>query len=120
MNALSGTCVPLRRMHINLFQRVGILLECRIHFEHDVILVQLRKNRGDLPLAERVVQRVVDRLRQNSQPRCRVAINRQGCLHAALLLIAGHIAQLGKSLNLSISFGAHSASSLPSASSIVY
>ena len=59
-----------------------------------MVLVQLRKNRGHLPLAERVVQRVVNRLRQNSQPRCRVAIDRERGLHAALLLVAGHVGQL--------------------------
>ncbi len=81
-------------MHVDILQRVGILLELRIHFEHDVILVQLRENRGHLPLPERVIQRVVNRLRQNSQPGCCVAINREGGLHPALLLIAGHVGQL--------------------------
>ncbi len=61
-----------------------------------MILVQLRENRGHLPLAERVIQRVVNRLRQNSQPRCGVAINRQRCLHSAVLLVAGHVGQLGQ------------------------
>jgi len=33
----------------------GVELEARIKFEHDVILVELREDRGDLPLAKGVV-----------------------------------------------------------------
>ena len=46
------------------FSESGILLELRLHFEHHVVLVQLREDGGDLALAEGVVERVVDRLRQ--------------------------------------------------------
>ena len=54
-------------MHKNLFQRVGILLERRVHFKDNVVLIELRENRGYLALAKCVVQSVVDHLRQNPQ-----------------------------------------------------
>src|SRR5882762_750181 len=42
----------VRRMHKNLFQRVGILLERGIHFQDDMVLIELRENRGYLTLAK--------------------------------------------------------------------
>jgi hypothetical protein len=62
VNALSGTC--RRRVGVDgrkCVQIRGILLELRIDFQHHVVLVQLREHRRDLPLAEGVVERVVDR-----------------------------------------------------------
>ena len=40
------------------------LLKLRVHFQHHVVLVQLREDGRDLALAEGVIQRVVDGLRQ--------------------------------------------------------
>ena len=79
-------------------ERAGIALEVRLHLEDDVVLVQLREHRRDLPLAERVVERVVDHLRRDAEPRRRVAIDRQIGLQAAVLLIARDVAQLGHAL----------------------
>ena len=36
----------------------------RTHFQHNVILVQLREHGGDLTLPKRVIERVIDGLRQ--------------------------------------------------------
>ena len=71
----------------------GFLLELRLHFENDVILIQLREHGGDLALAKSVVQRVVDHLRRDSESRRGVAIDHQPGLQPAILLIAGDIAQ---------------------------
>ena len=112
----------VRRIHVDILQRVGILLEARIDFEHDVILVELREHRGHLPLPEGVVEGVVDCWRQDSEPRGRIAIDHQLCV--ASPDPAGRDAtsrNCGCSFRLaSISFGAHSESSCASASSIEY
>ena len=46
-------------------------------FEHDAVLVQLREHGRDLALAEGVVERVVDRLRRDAEPRRRIAVDHQ-------------------------------------------
>src|SRR2546427_5164466 len=46
--------------YINVFQRIGVLLELRIHFDDNVILIQLSEDGGDQALAESVVESVVD------------------------------------------------------------
>src|SRR5258708_20158553 len=83
-------------MHVNLFQRVRILLEGWVHFQNHMVLIQLRENRGDLALAKSVVQRVVDRLRQNTQARCCVTIDGNRRLQSAILLVGGDGGQLGQ------------------------
>ena len=45
---------------IEELQRLRALPKLGHHFQHDTILVQLGKHRGDLPLAERVVEGVVN------------------------------------------------------------
>ena len=79
-------------VHVNVLQRIRILRKLRVHFEHHVVLVQLRKNGGDLALPEGVVERVVDGLGQYAQTRRGIAINHQLGLQAAILLIGGDIA----------------------------
>ena len=59
-----------------------------------MVLVQLRKDGGYLPLTEGVVKRVVDRLRQDTEPGRGIAIDDQVSLEAAILLVSGHIAHL--------------------------
>ena len=54
---------------------VGIGLPGRIGLQHHAILVRLAEDGGDLPLAERVVQRVLDRLHRHAQPHRRVAVD---------------------------------------------
>ena len=46
---------------------VGALPELRLDLHDDVVLVQRRVHRRDLPLAEGVVERVVDRLRRDAR-----------------------------------------------------
>jgi hypothetical protein len=72
------------------------LLKLGIGLKDHVILVQLGVNRRDLPLPEGVVKRVVDRCRQNSQPRRGIAVNGQADLQPAVLLIAGYVSQFGR------------------------
>jgi len=61
--------------HVHVAQRALIVLILRLDFENDVELVGLRVDRRDLPLAERVVERVVDVLRGNAEAAGGVAID---------------------------------------------
>ena len=88
----SGTCTAAAGMHVNVFERIRILRKLRIDFQHHVVLVQLGEDGGDLALSESVVQRVVDGLRQNAQPRSGIAIDHQLSFEAAILLVGGHVA----------------------------
>ncbi len=58
-----------------------------------MIGVHLGEVLGDLPLTERVIQRVVDHLRLDAEPRGSVAIDHECRGGAAVLLVAGHVAQ---------------------------
>src|ERR1700676_4427705 len=97
--------LPGGRVHINVLQRRWILLELRVHFHHHVILVELGENRGDLPLSEGVVQRVIDVPGQNSQPRGGVPVDGQRRQQSVIQLIGGHIAQFRQRLQLVHEFG---------------
>ena len=102
-----------------MLERAGVDLKSRIEFEHDVILVELREYRRDLPLAEGVVERVVDRLGRHPQPRGGVAVDAQRCARGGRLSIGRHVLQLRQRRQLLLeTIGAHRASSslLPSCS----
>src|SRR6266478_6823026 len=84
------------RFYINIFQRIRILLELRVHFEDHVILIELRENGRDQALAESVVKRVVNVGGKNAQSRSGVAVDGERGDEALVQLVAGHIAQLGQ------------------------
>src|SRR6267154_819435 len=83
-------------MNINIFEIVRVLLELRIYFQDDVVLIQLREDRGHEALAVSIVERVVDIGRKNSQARCGVAINGQHGDQPIILLIARDVSQFGE------------------------
>ena len=58
-----------------------------------MVLVQLRKDDGNLPLPEGVVQRIVDGLRKDSQPRRGVAVDSEVRPEPAVELVRGYVAQ---------------------------
>ena len=58
-----------------------------------MVLVERRVHRRHLPLAEGVVQRIVDRLLRKSQARRRVAVDDDVGLEAAVLLIAADVGE---------------------------
>src|SRR3954467_13598837 len=62
-------------------------------FKHDVILVELGVDDGDLRLAEGAVECAVERLRGLAQPRSRGAIERELRLQPAVLLVTVHVLQ---------------------------
>jgi len=75
------------------FSASGFCWTRRVHFQDNVVLIELRENRGILALAKCVVQSVVDHLRQI--PR-RDAVSRSIVMFpaAAILLVAGDVMQL--------------------------
>ena len=79
--------------HVDQVERLGVLPELRRDFHHDVVLVQRRVHRRHLPLPERVVERVVDSLLRESEPRSGVAIDDDVGLQAAVLLIAADVGE---------------------------
>src|SRR5947199_77964 len=70
------------RANKKILQRSWLQAITRLHFQNDVILVQLREYCRDLPLPERIVERVVDHLRRDPQPRRGVPIDRQRSFQA--------------------------------------
>src|SRR5260370_1991156 len=77
-----------------------MLLELRIYFQDDVVLIQLSKNGGDQTLPESVVQRVVDVGRKNAEAGSSIAIDGEHREQTLMLLVAGDIAQFGQGLEL--------------------
>ena len=77
----------------------GILLELRLDLQDHVVLVQLREDGRDLALAEGVVERVVDGICGVMPSRERVSRSMTSVgFEPAVLLVAGHVAQLRKRL----------------------
>ena len=98
-----GGCQIGRRRsdrHIHVSQRSRILLIAGRHFENHVELIGLRIDRRYLPLAEGIVERVVDVLRGDAQPARRIAIDIDHQSEAVVLLIARDVAQFGNLLHL--------------------
>ena len=99
-NALSGTSAP-GGAHVDATCSVsGILLILRVHFHHDVILIQRRVHGGHLALAEGIVERIVDQLRRDAEARGGVAVDRPGACRPLILLVAVDVANVGKGSQL--------------------
>jgi hypothetical protein len=69
-------------------------LQARRRFHDHAELVGLRVDRGNDPLAEQIVQRVVDRRRRDAEARGGRAIDHQVQRQPLLLQIAGKVGQL--------------------------
>ena len=82
----------------HLAERLRTDLEARRHFEHDAILVGLGVDRRDQPLAERIVERIVDGRDPDAEAAGGVAIDVEEGLEAAVLQIAGDVGQVGRLL----------------------
>ena len=74
----------------------GRLPELRRDLHHDMILIQRREHGGYLPLAEGIVEGVVDQLGRDPEPRGRAAVDHQRGLAALVLLIAVDVDELGQ------------------------
>src|SRR6185437_4461793 len=69
--------------HIYVVERLWALPELRLHFHHDVILVHILVDGRDLPLAEGVVEGVVDVRHVDTEARRRGALNVQSHIETA-------------------------------------
>ncbi len=68
--------------------------ELGLDLEDDPVLVELGEHRGHLPLAEGVVQGVVDRLRTDPEPRGGAAVDHQRGAESLILLVGADVGQL--------------------------
>src|SRR6267143_677804 len=82
--------------YVNVFQRIGVLLELRIHFDDNVILIQLSEDGGAQALAESVVESVVDIGGKNAEARSGVAVDGECGDETLIQLVAGDIAKFGQ------------------------
>ncbi len=71
-------------------------LESRKQFENDVILIQLREDRGYLALPIRVIECLIDRRGGNPEAGSGIAIVHQCRAQALIQLVSGDIAQLSQ------------------------
>ena len=65
----------------------------RLRFQYHAVLVGLAEDGRDLPLAERVVQRVLDRLHRHAEPAGLFAIDLMIGAEAVVLLVGGDVPQ---------------------------
>jgi hypothetical protein len=94
VNWPSGTCAA-GDIQAGQTGRVG--LEARIDVHHHLRIAQRQVNQPDLPLAERVIQRVVDRLRRDAEAAGLHPVDLQPGLQASPRVdVADHVDQLGQ------------------------
>ncbi len=93
-----GHLLPVGGMHVDVLQRVGILLEVGLHFHHHVILIELGEDGGDLALAEGVVEGIVDIGGKNAQARGGIAVDRKRGEEAVVELVGSNVAQFRERL----------------------
>ncbi len=85
--------VPPDGADIDVLQRLGRLPVARFHLHDDVVLILRAVDGGDLALAERVIQRVVDLAGADAQPARGGAVNHQVGFQAFLLLVGIDVGQ---------------------------
>src|SRR6516165_10190336 len=83
-----------------MLKRRGVLLKGGRDLEYDAILAELSEHGGDLALAERVVERVVDELRRQPEPADNVAVEPEHQARRGGLEIAGHVLQFWQRFEL--------------------
>jgi len=81
------------RIDVEPVQHGGDVVRIPIGGEHHMVLIQLREDGRHLPLAERVIEHIVDGLRRHAQARRRIAVERQLDLVALLRSLALHIGE---------------------------
>ena len=88
-----------RRLNVELIERIQLALQVRRHFENDVVGI-VGEILRHVVLTERVIERVVDDLRQDSETGRRIAIDGDGDLRRGILRIGGDVGQLRQCLEL--------------------
>ena len=72
---------------VNRVERVRVLPVLRRHLHHHAVLIQPGVQRRDLPLPERVIERLVDRGGADTQPCGRIAVDLDERIGPAVLLV---------------------------------
>ena len=93
-NARKGHGTPGTRWHENAGERLGTVCQSRVDLHDDAILTCLREQRRNLSLAERTVERVVNLRHRHAEPACRITIDLEVSLQAAILKITRNVRQL--------------------------
>ena len=83
------------RADVDVLEVRGPLVLAGLGLQHHPVLVQLGEHGGDLPLAESVVEGVVQHLGRDAQARGCGPIEGDADLEPGVLLVAGHVPQLG-------------------------
>src|SRR5579864_8849044 len=86
--------LPGRGMDVDVFERVRTLLELGIDFHHDMVLVDALINCGDLPLAKRIVERVIDRTGRYAQAPSGGPVDHEFGLQSTVLQVRIDVAKL--------------------------
>ena len=85
-----------RRVHVDTLERIRARLESRIDLEDDVILIERGEHRRDDALAKSIVERIVDRRRQNPETRGNLSIDRHIKAGTGVLLIGSDVGNSGQ------------------------
>ncbi len=88
--------LPGRRRNIQQFQGILVELEAPVDFENHPVHRNLGVVARDLPLAESVIQRIVEALHGHSEPRHSVAVQGNANLRWSRLQVGLHIPELGQ------------------------
>ena len=76
-----------------MIQLVRVQLKLRLTFQNNMVLIDLRIHRADLPLTESVIQGVIDGRRRDAKSRGGNPVNHERYGQPACLLIGGDIFQ---------------------------
>src|SRR5881227_3613238 len=82
------------RSNVNVLQISRMVAELRLHFQDDVILVQLSKESRYLPLPERVVKSIVDTLGGHADTHRGLTIDIDSSLQSMRLKVARDVGKL--------------------------
>jgi hypothetical protein len=78
-------------LDVDILELFRVALKQRVRFQNDVVLIQLRIKRVDLPLPESVVKRIVDGGWRDAESRGRGAIDGNRRRQTTQLLIGYHV-----------------------------
>src|SRR5437667_146047 len=92
MSARSAPTPAVGRAEVEVLELLRALLELGHHLQHDVVLVQLGEHDRDLPLAEGIVERLVDHRRRDAEARRGVSVDDERRAQPAVLRIARDVA----------------------------
>ena len=91
---LAASCPAAEDANVDVVQRGRALLKFGLDLQHHAVLIGLSEDGGNQPLAEGVVQRVVDGRGRYAEPARGIAVDLHIGLQAAVLQVAGDVGEL--------------------------